>query len=85
MLLLLFGGDVAGSCLPRAFVGVGVGVNVDVEGVRPVGARAPVGPGVVEREYGWCRFPVMVFAPVLGALEALEFMRDGGGGCDGFA
>lgn len=54
----------AGSCLPRALAGV------DVVGE---GERVLAGPGVVGREYGWCRFPVMLFAP---EPEAPEFVRE---------
>ena len=59
----------AGSCLPRALVGFDVGGE---------GERVLAGPGVVGREYGWCRFPVILFAP---EHEAPEFVRERG--CEG--
>jgi hypothetical protein len=49
LLLLLFAWDVAGSCLPRAF-----GLGEEGKACRERCLCAS-GPGVVGREYGWCR------------------------------
>ena len=40
----------------------------------------PLGLGIIGREYGRCRFPVMVFMP---EPDELELVRDGDGEGDG--
>ena len=67
LLPLLFVWGVADSCLPRAF-----GVGEEGESV--------LGSGVVGHGYGWCRFPVMMFAP---ESDALQLVRDGDGDAGG--